>query len=215
MKKNSSFLAILFIIVLFACHTSDVIVKPNANDCSNLVFNYTHQLGCDGQEYPDPATSEYVLPFPEGTTIKTGLTNCSSSYHAPQYPDRYAYDFNFPDGTKFYAARAGVVAHVKESESSDGGGGGNYCVIDHLDNTFGLYLHSPKGGIEVSKGDTINQGDFLGVIGHSGLAGYPHLHFIVVKDAWAWPYDPTPITFSNVVPADVVLKSYTEYKVCK
>ena len=212
MKK----LILIFPILLFiACHTNNSIIPPPTGDCSTRSYNYTHQIGCDGQEYPDPNTSMYSLPFPEGTVFKTGLTNCSSSYHAPEYPDKYAYDFDMPNGTNFYATRGGVVAYVEEAQPSEGGGGGNYVVIDHLDNTFGMYLHAPKDGIAVAKGDTINQGDYLGVIGHSGLAGYPHLHFIVVVDSFAWPYNPTPITFNNAMPADVILKSYTVYKVCE
>lgn len=168
--------------------------------------------GCDGQIYSDPAESPYVLPFAVGETFMTGLTNCSSSYHGPGEPDQYAFDFDMPVGTPFTAARAGTVFKVVEDAPSNGGGAGNYVIIDHQDGTYGLYYHSPQDGIDVQVGDEVEQGDVLGVTGRSGLAGYPHLHFIVVKGDPAYPYDGLAISFSNALPADVVLKSRTEYE---
>jgi len=143
--------------------------------------------------------------------------SCSSSYHAAGYPDRYAFDFNMLVGTKFYACRGGKIALVIDGQPSDGGGDkyGNWVIVDHGDNTFGIYLHSPKNGISVTEGDVVKQGDLLGKTGRSGLAGYPHLHFIVVQNGYKWPYDPIPISFKNVFPPDVVLKSNTEYTVCR
>ncbi len=229
---KNSFLYLLFsfvFIISFSCKsiTPDNDDEPidkeeNPTDTSkvfscDLNFNYTHQKGCDGKEYPNPKTSKYILPFPEGTVVKTGLTNCSSSYHGAGYPDRYAFDFNKPVGTKYYACRGGKVVLVIDDQPSDGGGEkyGNWVIIDHGDKTYGIYLHSPRYGISVAEGDTVKQGDLLGKVGKSGLAGYPHLHFIVVQNGYEWPYDPIPITFKNVSPADVILKSNTDYKVCK
>lgn len=170
--------------------------------------------GCDGQIYPDPAESPYMLPFPAGEKYETGLTNCSSSYHGAGEPDQYAFDFDMPVGTRFTAVRAGTVYKVVEDQPSNGGGSGagNYVVVDHGDGTYGLYYHSPKDGIEVEVGDEVAQGDVLGVSGRSGLAGYPHLHFIVVEGDPTYPYEGVAISFSNALPADVVLKSYAEYE---
>ncbi|MEL6925768.1 MAG: M23 family metallopeptidase, partial [Bacteroidota bacterium] len=170
--------------------------------------------GCDGQVYPNPDTSKYRLPFETGLSYPMGLSNCSASYHSPGQPDQYAFDFDMPEGDKFRAARGGVVERVIEDRSSNGGGGGNFVSIDHEDGTFGLYLHSPQDGIFVEVGDRVKQGDVLGESGRSGLAGYPHLHFIVVKGSSAWPWDGMPISFRNAIPADIVLQSGRTYKAC-
>lgn len=167
--------------------------------------------GCDGQTYPDLPTSPYVLPFAVGLSFDTGLTNCSRSFHAAGQPDQYAFDFNMPVGTPFVAARAGTVFKVVESASSDGGGAGNYVVIDHGDDTYGLYYHSPRDGIRVEVGDQVEQGDVLGETGRSGLAGYPHLHFIVVEGSPDYPYDAIPVSFRNASPAHVSLESNRRY----
>ena len=167
--------------------------------------------GCDGQVYPASETSPYVLPYPVGKAYTTGLTNCSSSFHGAGQPDQYAFDFDMLEGTPFTAARGGIVFQVVELAPSFGGGSGNFVVVDHGDNTFGMYLHSPQHGISVEPGDRVERGDTLGVAGLSGLAGYPHLHFIVVTDSPEWPYNGIPISFSNASPADHVLKGQTTY----
>ena len=168
-------------------------------------------IGCDGQSYLLPAESPYILPFAAGETFKTGLTNCSSSFHSAGRPDQYAFDFDTPIGTPFIAARSGTVFEVVEDAPSNGGGVGNYVSIDHLDGTYGLYYHSPQDGIDVEVGDEVKQGDVLGITGQSGLAGYPHLHFIVVRGSPKFPYEGVAISFSNASPADVPLKDYTAY----
>lgn len=166
---------------------------------------------CDEATWPDPAQSPYVLPYAAGETYRTGLTNCSSSFHASGNPDQFAFDFDMPEGTPFIAARGGRVHSVVKQAPSEGGGTGNYVVIDHRDGTYGLYYHSPKNGISVSPGDEVQQGDVLGVIGRSGLAGYPHLHFTVVTGDPSYPYQGIPVSFRNAQPADARLEGGKYY----
>jgi len=206
----NKFVIISIIFVQFSCSSNSILKDDKEGEGSG--FNYNIEKGCDGRIYPNPKTSPYILPFPPGTSFKTGLTNCSSSYHGANYPDRYAFDFDVAIGSHFYASRGGKVVYIKEDQPSEGGGSGNWVVIDHLDNTFGIYLHSPKNGILVKEGSTVEKGDLLGETGRSGLAGYPHLHFIVVQNDYQWPYDAIPITFKNILPADVIVKSHTEYR---
>lgn len=166
-------------------------------------------MGCEGPAYPAPATSQYILPYAPGLRFPTGLTNCSSSFHGAGEGDQYAYDFNMPVGTPFIAMRAGKVAKVVNDQPDEGedGGAGNFLVIDHEDGTFGLYYHSPKGGIAVAVGAEVEQGAPLGVTGRSGYAGYPHLHVIVVEGHHEWPYLGVPISFRNANPRDLHLRS--------
>ena len=219
---HRSSLVLTFCLLLFM---SACLPSPSADDmmpleidtagCVGHQYVYNNERGCDGKVYPDPNSSPYLVPLSPGLIFNTGLTNCSTSFHAPDLPDRYAFDFDVPEGTEFYASREGVVAHLVNDQRSGGGGVGNLVVIDHLDNTFGLYLHSPENGIAVSIGDEVTKGQLLGVTGRSGQAGYPHLHFIVVQNDFQWPYDPIPITFANIIPADVIIKSNSTYKSCK
>lgn len=171
----------------------------------------TTTSGCDGDPYPSLSETPYVLPLASGTTFDTGLTNCSSSFHGTGQPDQYAFDFDVSVGTPFIAARAGTVVVVVENAASEGGGTGNYVAVDHGDDTFGLYYHSPMDGISVAVGQAVGQGDVLGQTGRSGLAGYPHLHFIVVTGSPNYPYTGIPVSFKNVSPGHVSLRSHHTY----
>lgn len=170
----------------------------------------TGLIGCDGQRYAPPEASAYVLPFPVGEAYRMNLGNCSSSYHGPDRPDRYAYDFAMDIGTPLAAARAGRVVHVVES-GRDGSNPNNLVVVDHGDGTFAQYMHLTYQGATVSVGDDVEQGDLIGLSGNTGLAGYPHLHFIVTEGLWRWPYDPVPVSFSNASPRDTILVQRQTY----
>ncbi len=183
-----------------------------AASCDTLRVSPPRADGCD-VDYPSTDATPYVVPFAPGTRFTTGLSNCSSSFHGEGQPDALATDFDLPTGTPFVAARAGRVTALDEDEPSGGGGSGNYVFVDHGDGTGAYYLHSPAGGIEVEVGDRVEAGDVLGVVGQSGLAGYPHLHFIVVEGDPSYPYRGVPVTFSNATPAHVPLRTRTSYEV--
>ena len=175
-------------------------------------FAYAQErVGCPGTDYPAWETSPYILPFAVGETYRVKLGNCSSSFHSASRPDSLAYDFVMDIGTPILASRAGRVIHVEES-GVDFRHPNNLVIIDHGDATFAEYMHLTKDGAEVEVGDRVEQGDLVGYSGATGLAGYPHLHFIVVKDNPRWPYKGVAVTFSNTAPNPRGLTSYTDYK---
>jgi murein DD-endopeptidase MepM/ murein hydrolase activator NlpD len=88
------------------------------------------------------------------------------------------------------------VVQVEES-GVDGDFPNNLVVVDHGDGTFAQYMHLTENGALVSIGATVSRGDTLGHSGATGLAGYPHLHFVVSGGDWPWPYGSVPVTFSN------------------
>ena len=166
--------------------------------------------GCDGQTYPQLEDTPYVLPFPEGTSYTMNLGNCSTSFHGPGSPDRYGYDFVMDIGTPITASRAGEVVHVVES-GMDGGFPNNLVVVRHEDDSYAQYMHLTKDGADVEVGETVRAGDRIGRSGNTGLAGYPHLHFIVTLGAWPYPYVSTPVSFSNASPRHLILRQGVRY----
>ena len=54
---------------------------------------------------------------------------------------------------------------------------GNHIIIRCEEATYALLAHLQKGSIEVTEGQHIRKGDFLGRVGHSGNSTAPHLHF--------------------------------------
>lgn len=59
---------------------------------------------------------------------------------------------------------------------------GNGLVIDHGDGWQTQYCHLKEGSVTVRPGDRVETGAYLGQIGQSGLADFPHLHLAVRRN---------------------------------
>ena len=132
----------------------------------------------------DDTSYVYDLPFEAGKSYRMVQGYFSRFSHK----ERAALDFKMKRGTKICAARAGVVIRVKED--GDRGGWnkkyrpyGNNIVIQHADSSRSGYWHLQKDGALVNVGDTVKQGQVIGLSGKTGYALFPHLHFIV------WGFD--------------------------
>jgi len=85
------------------------------------------------------------------------------------------------------AARDGIVVYPTanvsnncpsaSSQSSCGGGYGNYVIIQHSDGNYTLYGHMYENSITVKAGDSVEQGQVIGKMGSSGNSTGAHLHF--------------------------------------
>jgi hypothetical protein len=116
------------------------------------------------------------------------------------------FDFRLPVGTQVRAARGGTV-YVKRA-SEDGGCCDpccsiydNYVRITHDDGSYGFYQHLKYGGIMVNTGDTVSEGDCLGLSGATGyvcgLTG-AHLHFNVNTNPFNSGGTPYGVAFTEV-----------------
>ena len=56
---------------------------------------------------------------------------------------------------------------------------GNGVVIDHGNGWQTQYCHLQNGTVAVKKGSKVEKGAVLGMVGSSGLASFPHVHFTV------------------------------------
>lgn len=157
--------------------------------------------GCEGVEYPDWQTSRYVLPYPPGQSYTIGLSHCSGSTHAEDMPDQFAIDFIMPVGTLLTAVETGTIMFVEES-GNDFEELNNMVVLRDEDGFFHQYQQLTQNGALVEVGDTVLQGEPIGLSGASGLAGTPHLHFVTTAFSdWMFPYSTSyPITFRNTSP---------------
>lgn len=87
-----------------------------------------------------------------------------------------AVDIGAPKGTAIFAAAEGTVI-ISKGGGAWNGGYGNYVVIQHANGTQTLYGHASK--LLVSAGDHVSQGQTIALVGATGLATGPHLHFEV------------------------------------
>ena len=201
-------LCICTLLLIVSCWGGNDDWKEDLNgtlDVSDVIVSQD----CFSTEYPDWETSEYYLPYPEGEAYIIGLGHCDGSYHGPGLPDQFAIDFNMPIGERVTASRGGHVLYVEES-GKDGGFPNDFVLIDHLDGTYGWYMHLTYDGAVVNKGDRVNRGTLLGYSGNTGLAGYPHLHLVFTLDT-GWPYHSFPVTFKNTIPNEESLQSGVMY----
>ena len=79
-------------------------------------------------------------------------------------------------GQPFVAADGGTVVW----SGDDGGGYGNYVMIDHGNGYMTVYGHACE--LACSTGDYVSQGQVIGYIGSTGNSTGPHLHFEVRLD---------------------------------
>ncbi|HEX8199694.1 MAG TPA: peptidoglycan DD-metalloendopeptidase family protein [Isosphaeraceae bacterium] len=83
-------------------------------------------------------------------------------------------DYAADIGTRVKAADGGNVVFAGPDA-----GYGNAVVISHGDGWYTRYAHLSR--IEVSKGQTVEQGQRIGRSGDTGVPGQPHLHFEIRK----------------------------------
>lgn len=77
--------------------------------------------------------------------------------------------------SKVLATKAGVVITSKYVSSY-----GNYVVISHGKGNTTLYAHMSSRSVK--EGDTVTQGQVIGVTGSTGISSGPHLHYEIVEN---------------------------------
>jgi murein DD-endopeptidase MepM/ murein hydrolase activator NlpD len=82
-------------------------------------------------------------------------------------------DFAADEGSPVIASAAGRVAYVGLLTTR-----GKSVIIDHGAGVFTAYHHLSR--MDVSAGDYVSQGEQIGLVGMTGLATGPHLHWEVI-----------------------------------
>ncbi|MFC8343390.1 peptidoglycan DD-metalloendopeptidase family protein [Streptomyces sp. NPDC057280] len=112
------------------------------------------------------SSSGFTLPV-SGATVGTGYhvagSMWSSGYHT-------GVDFVVPTGTPLKAVGAGTVV-----SAGWGGAYGNQVVIKLADGYYAQYAH--LSSLSVSSGQTVTEGQQVGLSGATGNVTGPHLHF--------------------------------------
>lgn len=97
--------------------------------------------------------------------------------------NKFAVDFDVPEGTPVFAAREGTVVELEQNFTSGGPSepleNANAVRVQHPDGTIGEYGHLRHNGAAVKIGQKVKRGDLLGYSGNTGRSTGPHLHFDV------------------------------------
>lgn len=110
-------------------------------------------------------------------------------------------------GVQVRAAAGGVVKAVRDgvvdkpytdadAAAVKGQNCGNAVLLEHAGGWTSFYCHMRRGSVRVKQGQSVTTGQPLGLVGESGEAAFPHLHFEVRRnrqlvDPFAWKVSPS------------------------
>jgi murein DD-endopeptidase MepM/ murein hydrolase activator NlpD len=107
-------------------------------------------------------------------------------------------DIAAPEGTPVVAAADGVVASVQMPDES--GGYGLFICIQHAPDLATCYAHLSAWILGVKPGAAVRAGQPIGLVGQTGHATGPHLHFEVRRGSAtcrACVVDPYPLFYAS------------------
>lgn len=182
-----------------------IMVAMTATGCSfSRVMQHSPPKLLQKGRISEDTSFVYWLPYEKGSAHLL----VQGYYSHYSHRNRVALDFKMKKGTKVCAARGGVVVSVREN--NDKGGlsrkyyrEANMIGILHADGSRAYYGHLKKNGALVNVGDTVVQGQVIGLSGNTGYTAFPHLHFSV--------YAPGPNGQRQAVATRFLLKGKTRY----
>ena len=171
--------------------------------CSSAAVDLPEETESCDRPFGDPASSDYVLPFPQGRTYNLFQGNCPSNPTWGHF-GWFAYDFDLVTGDTIIASRAGRVRFVREDQPDIGGdcsgGKENMVFIEHTDGTVMAYVHLTTQGSLVAVGDNVTQGQPIGLSGNSGCSSGPHLHVTLYRAGNSFDHDDSlPLNYRNAL----------------
>ncbi|MFF3749241.1 peptidoglycan DD-metalloendopeptidase family protein [Streptomyces sp. NPDC002018] len=149
--------------------------KPPAKPSSSSGGSTTTPATADPAPQPtDEATEAPAESGSAGFTLPVDGIRTSTPYHASGSSWASGYhtgvDFAAPSGTVVKAVADGTVV-----TAGWGGSYGNQVVIQHSDGHYSQYAH--LSSLSVSEGESVSEGQQLGLSGSTGNTTGPHLHF--------------------------------------
>jgi murein DD-endopeptidase MepM/ murein hydrolase activator NlpD len=127
-----------------------------------------------------------LLPI-EGAPYLRGWGSGADGYHL-------AIDMGSPPGTPVHAAERGIVAYAGNGIR----GYGNFVILLHPNGWVTAYAHHTRN--MVVAGQRVQRGDVVGLVGSTGFAQGPHLHFMLVYQGRHC--DPMPLFRPQITRAD-------------
>lgn len=171
--------------------------------------------------------NQYILPFVGTWYIEYGGTKKKNSHSWDIISQRYAYDFeirknNLPyhddvqKNENYYSYLQEIIApydgwviniineypntHITKDRKiicDIDDPKGNYIVLKHSNGEYSTICHFEKDSFKVNLGDTVRQGQVLGLVGNSGNTQGPHIHFQIQQGPNPDTDKGIPISFKN------------------
>jgi hypothetical protein len=164
-----------------------------------------------GPTAPNPLHPPSFIPPPPGSS--GSLAPAAPTHGGGVFPVAGTHNFGGADA-RFGAVRSGHVHQGQDVIAAEGtpvvapfsgsiitasyqAGGAGYYVTEHgSDGRDYFFAHCQHGSTAVSTGETVTPGQRLCLVGHTGDATGPHLHFEIWVGGWhapgGYPIDPLP-----------------------
>lgn len=132
----------------------------------------------------NPEAVEMELEVSDDTAVMPVIGTVTSDYGTREHPVYSGESFHSgrdiaaDEGDPVYAVLDGEVTGAGEAEMA-----GKYLKLLHSDGTETLYCHCSK--LIAGAGDKVKKGDIIALVGQTGLATGPHLHFEYHKNGRA------------------------------
>lgn len=146
------------------------------------------QTNADGKMFstPKPASADYPCYRKEILAIADGeVVDCCNEM--PENPAGLGSRLPKEEWNALMA-KHGFVAGVA----------GNYVILKHAGGEYSFYAHFVTGTVTVKKGDSVKQGQLLGLVGNSGNSDAPHLHFHLMDGPSILTGRGLPCQFTNL-----------------
>jgi len=145
------------------------VLEKNLNTLVNFFENQNARLACTPTIWP---TMGWVV---SGFGPRTDPFTGKPAFH-------YGLDIATNLGNPVYATADGTVIQIKDDKIS-----GKSILINHGNNVASGYLHLDK--FLVREGQKVRRGDVIGLVGRTGKASGPHLHYeILINGIHQNPY---------------------------
>jgi septal ring factor EnvC (AmiA/AmiB activator) len=139
--------------------------------------------GSGGNGGGGASSAGYIWPVPNYSYVSTEFGASGNLWGGNNHNGM---DIAAPGGSSIYACRGGTVVIAKDGcavgDRWANGGYGNYVVIDHGDGYQTLYAHMRQGSVNVRAGQTVSQGQLIGLVGTTGNSTGNHCHLEVRKN---------------------------------
>lgn len=128
-----------------------------------------------------PANVSYDAPMPKFSFVPPISARVSSDFGYRLHPIdnetkfHYGMDLAANSGDDIVCFAAGTVTEVGENNTS-----GKFLRVEHEDGYATMYAHC--GQIYVEEGQTVEAGEKIALVGATGKATGPHLHFELTHD---------------------------------
>ncbi len=156
--------------------SEDIIEQPEEDENTGEEYDEEIDSGISGNITVFDGVQSTAVASGVNTFLRPVSGDVVSKYGYRTHPITGKYtmhngiDIAAETGTEIYASLDGAVTSAGYSDSY-----GYYIIVEHSKNVETLYAHCSK--LKVKKGDKVQKGDIIGLVGSTGWSTGPHLHF--------------------------------------